>query len=294
MESYDMKPYDGYKRGQLVDIADGEDFVARGTIVSIGSEHATVTLATGASYDVPYQLLRQSSLAKQAAAEVIREEEKDGKIFTLVKEETSKDGKLAVQFKVLLDNEPISESEELVTNVYDVENGWSAPDDFDENKVDLIKSTYESGFDLVVDSYGKIEQNIMNVQQTPAEAIPAEPQGTPAFAPGAEPAEIPEETDSGNLAGGPEAAASPAGESGDELPAEAPETSAEPEAPGEATAASLLRQSFARTVLSSNELLRNPQHRLNPVLRAEMDRRGIDSGKTNDLELAEELKDFDF
>ena len=44
----------------------------------------------------------------------------------------------------------------------------------------------------------------------------------------------------------------------------------------------------------ANELLRNPQHRINPILRAEMDRRHIDSSETNDLELAEDLKDFDF
>ena len=38
----------------------------------------------------------------------------------------------------------------------------------------------------------------------------------------------------------------------------------------------------------------NPQHRLNPILRAEMERRGIDSGETSDLELAEKLKGFDY
>ena len=295
-----MKPYEGYAKGNIVEVVDGEDVLVTGTIVRTGSNHAAVVMESGESYDVPYDLLRLAGHTHRAAKEIIREEEHEGRKFVLVKEESNKDGQLAVQFKVLLDDKPISESEELITNVYDQENGWSAPDDFDENKLDLIKSTYESGFDLLVDSYSNIEQSITNTQREQAEAeaeTPAEPQGEPAFAPGAEPveeppmgggagapaggSEVPEEAPAepeGAAAGGPEAQAAPAGEA----PA------------GEPTAASLDRPTFARSVLSSTELLRNPQHRINPVLREEMARRGIDSSATNDLELADELKDFDF
>ena len=372
-----MQSYTGFTQGQAVDLVDSGEILARGTIIRTGSAHACVTFDDGQTYDVPYDMLRQAGQVRTAAKEVLREEEQDGRVFQLVKEESNKDGRLAMQFKVFMGDQVISESEELVTNVYDQENGWSAPDDFDENKVDLIKSTYESGFDLLVDSYANIEQSITNVQaeQAEADAVPAEPAGEPAFAPGASPAPeggaggdagggeagegaMPEE--GGDAAGGPEAAAAPAGE-----PAEAPEPA------GEATAASLERRSFARSVLSardtdaaievraddllfqisqlgggvydrspigrdglvalhkgtrkvwegpkeqmasyltdmlnsikkyrlgsrkhgSAELLRNPQHRINPILRQEMDRRGIDSASTNDLELADSLKNFDF
>ena len=368
-----MKPYEGYAKGNIVEVVDGDNILATGTIVRTGSNHAAVVSEMGGTYDVPYDLLRMANHTRRAAKEIIREEEHEGRKFVLVKEESNKDGQLAVQFKVLLDDKPISESEELVTNVYDQENGWSAPDDFDENKLDLIKSTYESGFDLLVDSYANIEQSITDTQQEQAEAeleTPAEPQGEPAFAPGAEPAEEPTPEgglggaagaapaaepapeDAGAAAGGPEAQAAPAGE------------------PAAATAASLERPTFARSVVgskinwtrnglmdylatdgqtyeveyavteyaderrgydvefesedmsdemvdqegdairdqvidhaiankkqaktASTELLRNPQHRINPLLRQEMARKGIDSATTNDLELADALKDFDF
>jgi len=374
-----MKPYEEYNPGQVVEVVDGDDLLGKGTVIRTGSLHAAVTLDNGESYDVPYDMLRRAGLVRRAAAEVLREEERDGRKFSLVKEEANKDGQLTMQFKVFMGDKAISESEALVTNVYDTENGWSAPDDFDENKVDLIKSQYESGFDLLVDSYTNIEQTVMEGQAEAAaqeDATPPEPEGEPAFAPGAEPSDggdiggdmgggalmdgagEEEIVDEGNLAGGPDAAAAPAGEAA--TPAEAP---------GEATAASLERRSFARSVVSaknedesimqkasgltariaqlgggtyipaieatgmstvhkgsrlmwsgskeklgsylnttlnsikkyrlgsrkqSSELLRNPQHRINPILRQEMARRGIDSGATNDLELADELKNFDF
>ena len=45
---------------------------------------------------------------------------------------------------------------------------------------------------------------------------------------------------------------------------------------------------------TDDRLHNNPQHRLNPILREEMGRRGIDSGNTNDLELSKKLKNFDY
>ena len=299
-----MKDFELYTQGSRVNILDIDDraILATGTVISQGSNHARITTDAGASYDIPYDMLSPLKTC-QASAEVIKEEERDGHKFTLVKEESNKDGELTMQFKVLVDgaSEPISVSEELVTNVYDQENGWSAPDGFDENKAELIKSTYESGFDVIVDSYNNIAKQITDTKAVEEQAEqPAEPQGEPAFAPGAEPAPTPvdmgggegadmgegvidegaEVAPEGDLAGGPEAQAAPAGET------------------GEVAAASLHRPSFSRSILSgkvqASELLNNPAHRLNPILRKELDRRGVDGAELNDLELAALLKDFDW
>lgn len=313
-----MDGYNNFVRGSLVDVVDDDgSILTTGTVIRTGSRHVAVTTEEGETHDVPLAMVRQAGLSKQANKEVLKEEEREGRKFTLVREEQNKDGQLSVVFKVFLNDKPISESEELITNVYDAENGWSAPDDFDENKLDLIKSTYESGFDLIVDSYENIEQAISETTAIPEGGEePVEPQGKPAFAPGTGPAagaasdmggagaggdmggageEPPAEGGEAGAEGeaedtvGPEPHAAPAGET----PAEAPA-----EAAGEATAASLERRSFARSIICTrkiaSELLRNPQHRINPVLRSEMERRGIDSGSTNDLELADELRDFDF
>lgn len=292
-----MNYYNIFKRGTVVDIhADDDTFIARGTIITAGTAHASIITQEGESADVPYANLRQAGLTKQATIEHVKEEEKDGHTFVLAKEETNKDGVLSVIYRVLVDDKPISESEEIIMNVYDTETGWSAPDDFDENKVELLRSTYESGFDLLVESYSNIAENLQQPVTPDLPKEPEEPEGKPAFAPGVSPAGPVDET------GGATDQAAPGMDGIEGMADEVPEDAGAPEDTGSAAAEPAgevvsSSRSFARSVLGSkgdNRLHNNPQHRLNPFLRAEMDRRGIDSGNTNDIELAEKLKSFDY
>ena len=285
-------PYEIFKKGSIVDVHDIDDtFLTQGTIVQQGTAFARVVAANGESYDFPYPMLRQAGLKKNAGVETIKEEDKEGKKFALVKEEQNTDGQLSVVYRILVDDKPIQESEEIILNQYDPEFGWSEPDDFDESKVDLLKSTYESGFDLLVESYGNIEKNIMEAPNAPAEpTTPAEPTGKPAFAPGTEPSP----SDTGDIGGMVDDSFADAPAMPEEAPAEMPAEAPAPEA--EVVGASLEKTSFARSILASadNRLHNNPQHRINPLLRKKMDEMGIDSGNMNDIELANALKDYNF
>ena len=308
-----MNAYDMFKKGSLVEATDPDDgYVIKGTVVQQGTTFARVVDASGDSFDIPYNMLRTAGIKKNATLETIKEEEKDGNKFALVKEEVNKDGVLAVTYRIMVNEKPIQESEEIVMNVYDSEFGWSEPDDFDENKVDLLKSTYESGFDLLVESYGNIEKNIKEAPVDKELGAPTPPQGKPAFAPGTAPKSAPEAPAGGSGGGGGGSmggeGAAPEGEDADKGGApvtvgedtvakdEAPKSEA-PAGGTEAVGASLHRTSFARSILASakdDRLHNNPQHRINPLLRQKMEEEGIDSGNTNDLELADELSTYDF
>jgi hypothetical protein len=288
--------YDEYKKGTVVDVLDEDGSVlCSGTITAQGTAFATVVTQTGASYDIPYPMLRKAAgIKKTAGNEGIKEEDNEDHHFVLSKEEENKDGVMSVKYKLLVDDEVVSESEEIVMNVYDSEFGWSEPDDFDENKVELLKSTYESGFDLIVESFANIEKHIIKTQEEAAKPkSPKTPEGTPAFVPGVtpkKPVEKEEEPETGNEAAGPEAKAEPAGEEA--------ETEKPQEETTEVVGASLERPSFARSILAAKQeddrLHNNPQHRINPLVIQMMKNKGIASGDTNDLELADALKNYDF
>ena len=311
----DTSTHLGFHQGQPVEVFSDDSVLMAGIITKLGSNHAEVTGYDGNVAEVLYGIMREASLDKTAQRNRIKEEEKDGQKFVLDKEEKNVDGKMSIRYKVTVDGKEIWSSEELVTNVYDNEFGWSAPDDFDEGKLDLIQKTAESGFDLIVESF----KNIQELAAAPAApgsgtgAAPA-PEGKPAFAPGTK-GEGGGGAGDGGMGGGGMGGGDvvpPAGESettGVEgetvsdtgVPVEETEK-ASPEIPAEAetaepvaTAASL---TFSRRIVSDKKgdqrLHNNPEHRLNPVLRDEMKRRNIDSGNTNDLELADKLKDFDW
>ena len=317
--------YANHYAGQQVSVVDDADNILfAGIITKIGSINACINdSVTGHNYDVPYSMIyahntattKQAFLTKQAQAEIISETEKEGKQFVLVKNESNIDGSLSVAYEVRVDDAIIWESETITTNVYDVENGWSAPDDFDDNKLDLIQQSAEAGFDMVVDSYTNmisiVEESAQVVGDPLAEGAPGEVAiGEPAFA-----------EDAAELGGGGgatmiggDADIDMAGEegevvgedgsAGDVVDAEAESAVGGPEAFGQEpveVVTSLERPSFARSIISSTEktssddrLHGNPQHRLNPALRNEMENKGIDSGNTNDIELSEKLKDFDY
>lgn len=292
-----MNAYDQYPIGSQVEVLNGRGVpVVFGTIIRQGTTEAHIIDQDGHEFHMPYPLLRNAVLAK-TASEVLKEETKNNKKFTLVKEEKNTDGQMSVLYRVLVNDKQVSESEEVILNVYDPEYGWSAPDGFDENKVELLKNTFESGFDLMVESYDNIERQVLEQQTKPkAEDLPKEPVGKPAFVPGSQP-KAPDKPE----AEATDQTAAPTPESEDLGLDEAtePEAGPAPEAQTEIVGASLEPTSFARSILSSkqveaSELLRNPQHRLNPILRDEMDSRGIDSGETHDLELADKLQDFDY
>lgn len=302
-----MSGYQEHYSGEPVNVIDTNgNFIFSGIITKLGTFHATVNEATtGENHDLVYSMIqKRNTMKKTAQAEIIKEEEKEGKKFILSKEENNVDGKLSVRYEVTVDEKVVWDSEEIVTNVYDVEKGWSAPDDFDETKLDLIQQTAESGFDMVVDSYDNMKEIVEEELAPPEPAevdVEAEeevPEGEPAFAPGEEP--------EAGVGGG---AAMIGGEG--EFPEEGEEVDVEAEAGGaepfaeepieETTAASLEKPSLSRSVIAEkvkvkgdDRLHGNPQHRLNPALRAEMERRGIDSGETHDIELAEKLRDFDY
>jgi hypothetical protein len=295
-----------FYKGQQVKVDD-----TFGIITAVGSKHLSVTFANGECDDVPYSAIKTASIPKQAQR-VIKEEEAEGNHFLLVKEEVNKDGEMSITYKITVNDKDIWTSEEIIINVYDHESGWSAPDDFDENKLDLIQSNAEAGFDLLVDSYQTIQDTIQ--ESLPSAQEPAKPKDVPAFAPG----EGSTKTPKGEGTPLPEGAVIPGGasaepkiepedDSKESTDTKNPEEGAEFGESGEdttpeSTAASI--QPFTRKIAEraakvkkgekDNRLHGNPQYRLNPILRAEMERRKIPSGDTHDIELAEKLKHFDW
>jgi hypothetical protein len=273
--------------GEQVSVVNSDGaHVFSGIIMKTGSCNAMVNdVETGDNHYIPYEFLKSGSVKKTAQTEVLKEQEKDGNVFVLEKIDDNIDGELSTQYKITVDDNLIWESENITTNVYDVEQGWSAPDDFDENKLELIEQSAESGFDLVVNSYTNIVQNITEEAEEAEEPTSEEgedseddvPEGEPAFAPGEGPDE-----ETGEVV---------VDESGEGV--EEPEGPEELEEPESEEAPFAEEASLSRSILSSR-LHRNPEHRLNPALREEMGRRGLDSSEMNDLELAEKLKDFDY
>ena len=317
-----MNTYREHYAGEPVNIIDSAgNFIFSGIVTKVGTFHATVNESeTGYNLDVVYSMInKRSTIKKTAQAEIIKEDEKEDKKFILSKTESNVDGKLSVKYEVTVDGKMMWKSEEIVTNVYDNEKGWSAPDDFDENKLDLIQQTAEAGFDMVVESYDNMRELVeQDMMPSPDEEAGATPTGKPAFAPGTGPKS--KEAPSGGGGGGatmiggePGDTIDEAGEAGDMVGLDGEEAevsdenaaggvvpfAAEPEEEPLAMAASLEQPSFARSVLSAkgggdNRLHGNPQHRLNPALREEMKRRNIDSGDTHDIDLSERLKGFDY
>jgi len=153
-----------------------------GVVTAVGSKHAMVVDQVGREHIAALDAVHvvTGSHVKLGGKEVIKEEDKDGKHFQLLKEEVNTDGQLSVMYQILVDDDVVSESEPIILNVYNQETGWSVPDDFDENKVELAKTMYESGFDLFVESYNDIEEQILTNMQTPevdeGANKPAEPQ----------------------------------------------------------------------------------------------------------------------
>lgn len=328
--------YNKHYRGEPVRVCDVDGaLLLTGTIVRLGSFHAEITDHDGENHDVAYEFIRSANIKKTAAPTVIKEEDKDGKKFVLSKIEDNIDGKISMKYELTVDDQMLWESEEIVTNVYDAENGWSPPDDFDTNKLELIEQMASDGFDMWVQIDPENVSNIFAPTLNPSEE--EVPKGKPAFAPGTGPDAGDGGGEDGNAAGelvfdgGEPDIAEP--EVGGAAPfAEQPEEGAVPEegtetpeeAPAEATAASLEEPptSFARSIVGSvvptvtatlgeepptsfvrnivgavvpdDRLHGNPEHRLNPALRAEMRRKGIDSGNTNDLELAKQIREFDY
>ena len=309
-----MKTYNDYKQGEQVNIYDNKNFVFAGIITKLGSVHASVTDNVGESFDVPYDMIykhnTKQAMVKTAQAEIINETEKEGKKFLLIKDETNVDKTLSVTYMVKVDEQVVWESENIITNVYDTENGWSQPDDFDENKLDLIQQSAESGFDMVVDSY----DNMINIAE---EAItPVVEPGTEGDVAVGEPA-FAEDAAEGDMGGGGGGGATMLNDIGGE---DVGDTVGEDGSPGDViddslpdsdvggpesfatepmeVETSLERTSFSRSIISNkitakDRLHNNPEHRLNPALRKEMETKNI-SSDTNDIELAEKLKDFDY
>jgi len=287
-------------RGELVNIFDSSgNKILTGTILSEGTDHVIVNdVETGQNYSVASSLVKTSS-KKYAATDVLKKEEKEGKTFILTRSEENKNNEVSVKYVITANDKPIWESEEIITNTYNAEFGWSPPDDFDENKLDLIEQKAENGFELMVESFETFKENI---SQT--ETVAPAPKGQPAFAPnktepGNKPSAAPAApTGEANLGTPPmgEGEAPEGVPDGAEGAPEAPKPDAKPEAKPEAapleTKTSL---SYKRSVLSAKQdLLINPEHRLNPILRDEMKRRHLDSAQLNDLELADKMKDFSY
>lgn len=177
--------------GEQVTVFENNNFVFAGIITKMGSVNASINdYKTNNTYEVSYPFIHTgistgmhtASVTKTAQAEIINETDKNDKKFLLVKNEKNIDGTLSVAYEVKVDDKMIWESEEIITNVYDVENGWSAPDDFDDNKLDLIQQSAESGFDMVVDSYTNIVNMVDEAQAVPEELSEEVPVGEPAFA----------------------------------------------------------------------------------------------------------------
>lgn len=255
--------------GEQVTVHDMDGhFIIGGIITKVGNFHASVVDTEGTEHDVAYGMIRRAAMPKTAEHEVIREEEQEGKKFVLSKSEKNVDGSIAVAYEVTVDGKLVWKSEEVVTNVYDFENGWSAPDDFDENKLELIQQTAESGFDMVIQSYENVVDLVREeiAPETGEAGLPeSAPKGKPAFSPDAPQLEA-EQGGEGGMGGGgemgvmipPEGAEGAEGEEVLEPSVEAAEPGAGgvapfAEAPAEetATAASLQRPSLARSVLSS-------------------------------------------
>lgn len=271
--------------GEPVTVCGNDDkVILSGIITALGTEHAVVNdSSTGENYNIALGMLRTGSLIREATATVLKDDTKEGKKFELVKNEENKDGKISIKYTITNDSKPVWESEEIITNVYDYEQGWSIPDDFDENKIELIENKADAGFDLIVESYETMKQTIQNENAAPTETDKVK--DVPAFAPGTKPKE--EVPEGSNLMG------ENAPPTGEEPVAETPIEEAPAElAPNEGEVTTSLKRSIIGS--KGNELHNNPEHRLNPALRQEMDRKNIDSGNTNDLELAEKLKDFDY
>jgi hypothetical protein len=314
---YDLNSkYEIYKIGSVVDIVHEDKIVVSGTIVSAGTDHVEVTCAKGMTYEVPYCMLKTRASATpikskevRASNTVIKEEEKDGKKFKLIKDDANTNGKRIVQYKIMADDVKIWESEETLTNTYDEENGWSSPDDFDSSKLDLIDQKAQSGFDLMVESYSTIEENVAQDLISPeGDGEEIEPEtGVPAFAPGEGPNASTNTSEDlslseGDMSGGGEGAiedvlGEPASSDSESVPEAGLDANLE-EQPVEASL------NFRRSILthatkkakkkSASELLRNPQHRINPITRKLMQEKNLDSSTLNDIELADKLKDSDW
>ena len=267
-----MNDYSNYHVGEQVTVHDSNgDLLTAGIITKLGTLHATVVDPdSGENYDLVYSMLRKQGTRKLANHEVLQEEEQEGKKFILSKNEKNIDGKITVSYEVSVDEKKVWESEEVVTNVYDYEQGWSAPDDFDENKLDLIQQTAEAGFAMIVESFDNVVELAKGEQQPPtgAAALPeSAPKGKPAFAPDAKDLGGEDMGGGGGGGGGAGGGVAPEG-------APAPEKEGEPGAEGEEkeepgkppnpapfatpveetrAAASLQRPSFARSILSSLE-----------------------------------------
>lgn len=305
-----MNKYANYHIGQDVEIYDNDgDFVFAGIITKMGTFHACVNdYITGENNDVSYDFIYRKGIKKKsdssAPSEIIKDEEREGKKFVLSKQTKNADGNMSVMYEITVDGKVIWESEQITTNIYDSENGWSSPDDFDSNKLELIQQTAESGFDIIVESYTNmkdlVQQDIQSEPEEGGEGSGEEtaPKGEPAFAPGEEP----DDMSGGDVGGGGDMSLEDNEEFSEEGVEEdggaepfAEEPTEEPQE--EVTSASVEYPSFSRSILSGKKdrrLHNNPEHRINPILRNEMERKNIDSGDTHDIELADKLKNFDY
>lgn len=381
--------FNDFRKGDTVHVLDGDVVTASGIIVRTGSV-AHIVGGDGVTFYSAYDKLVKADRVVVAQQNILKQEEKDDHVFVLQKIEDNAAGEMSIKFIITVDDEQVYESEEVVTNTYDMENGWSAPDDFDDNKLELMQNTAESGFDVLVESYTNIRESATNAPATGEDADA--PADVLAFAPGeGSGAGAGADAGSGGGGGGGGGGEMPVDEGGEAEAEVADEEGAaveeapvgEEPVPVEEVGASL--GGFKRSILSSrrkragydetmefflklkndpgyvptteeqaqvfeflnergydkthgkfrrflqdqssglgggqvarklwlvmedeadevsasikrssktdNRLHGNPQHRLNPNLRAEMARRGIDSGNTNDLELAEKLKGFDY
>lgn len=280
--------YNGFRVGDRITMVSGN----YATIVSLGSAHITAVDNLGNSIDMRYPQTK-SAIKKTAQDSTIKSDDIDGREFSLIRDEDSSNQKLVVQYRIVSGEDTIWESETITTNVYSSEYGWSAPDDFDEQKLGMIQQKAEMGFDLLMESYSGIVDSVseeVSVSDTKkdseedADGDVEEPKGEPAFAPGEGPepgldSDMDTDIDSDDsLEGGSEEVAI--------------------EDIGEDTAEAGLNANFSRSILSSmeraTELLRNPQHRISPITRKLMKERGIDSGSINDIELADALKDSNY
>jgi hypothetical protein len=287
------------KTGELLNIFDSQgNKILTGTLVSEGSDHMVVAdVETGHNYIVESSFVKTAG-KKYASTDVLKKDEKEGKTFILTRSEENKNNEISVKYVITANDKPIWESEEIITNTYNAEFGWSPPDDFDENKLDLIEQKAENGFELMVESFDTFKENI---SQT--EAVPESPKGSPAFAPNkTEPGNKPSAAPAAPSGGGTNLGTPPTGAPAGEAPegaapeGEAPKGETK-EAPKEGTPPmeTTTSKTYKRSILSGKQdLLTNPEHRINPILRDEMKKRHLDSAQLNDLELADRLKDFSF
>lgn len=285
----EINHYKGYSTGSVVDVLFQDEVIDRGTIVSLGSHHASVVCA-GICHDVAYNQIRNTQI-KTAQNNTIKSDVLDDKEFKLIKDEDSSNQRLVVKYKILSGEDIIWESEEVITNVYDSEYGWSAPDDFDQQKLDMIQQKAEMGFDLLMESYDGIvdsmdmgsvseDRDSIDSKDRESDEDPEEPEGEPAFAPGEGPdgggADIDLDIDTNDTS-----------DTGEEVAIE--------DAVEETEASyNPFKKSILASMKRASELLRNPQHRISPITRKLMKEKGIDSGSTNDLDLAEQLSGSDY